>query len=131
MNTMQLILKKEWVFFLLLCFTDRVYSQENGAIEGRVKDGQNHFLRAVAVRLVDQYDLMAPKTVQTDTAGRFYIDEIPFGMYNCVVTQAGTRPIKVDSIPVTPHCGTINLGDLVLLPGNYISTIIDGHPDIF
>ena len=127
---MHLTLKKGWVLFLLLCGVARAYSQENGAIEGRVKDGQNHFLQAVAVRLVDQYDLMAPKTVQTDTAGRFYIDEIPFGMYNCIVTQTGTRPVRVDSIPVTPHCGTINLGDLVLLPSSYISTIIYGHPYI-
>ncbi len=77
-------------------------------------------MRAVAVRLVDQYDLMAPKTVQTDTAGRFYIDDIPFGMYNCIVTQAGTQPVRVDSIPIIPHGGTVNLGDLVLLPAGKV-----------
>ena len=114
MNLMHLLLKKGWVFFLLLCGAVRVDAQENGAIEGRVKDGQNHVLRAVAVRLVDQYDLMAPQTVQTDTAGRFYFGGIPFGMYNCIVTQAGTQPVRVDSIPIIPHGGTINLGDLVL-----------------
>ena len=26
------------------------------------------------------------------------------------------QPVRVDSIPIIPHGGTINLGDLVLLP---------------
>ena len=110
------MLRKGFVFFLLFCGAARAYALESGAIEGRVKDGQNHLLRAATVRLVDLYDLMPAKTVQTDTAGRFYIDEIPFGLYDCSVTQAGMKPITVDSIPVTPHCGTINLGSLVLVP---------------
>jgi hypothetical protein len=113
---MHLLLKKRWVFLLLLCGTARGYAQENGAIAGRVKDGQGRLLRAVAVRLVDIYDLMPAKTVQTDTVGRFYIDEIPFGLYNCIVMQAGTKAVTVDSIPITPHGGTVNLGDLVLPP---------------
>jgi len=108
------------VVLLLLCSAARAYGQENGAMEGKVKDAGGHFLSATTVRLVDIYDLMPTKTVQTDTAGRFYIDEIPFGLYNCTITQTGMRPMTVDSIPVTPHCGTINLGDLVLLPRNVV-----------
>ena len=110
------MLGKGFVFFLLLCGAGRACAQENGAIEGRVKDGQNHLLRAATVRLVDIYDLMPAKTVQSDTAGEFYIDGIPFGLYNCTVTQAGMKPLVVDCIPITPHCGTINLGNLVLVP---------------
>ena len=108
------MLKKWWLFFLLFCCAARVYAQDKGMIEGRVKDVQGHALAAATVRLVDGNDPTAAKTVQTDTAGRFFIDGIPYGLFTCTVTHAGEQPVMVDSIPVTPISGTINLGVLVL-----------------
>ena len=114
--------KRVLLFSLLLFGATRMYAQDKGEIEGRVKDAQGHPLPGATVRLVDVSDSTTGKTIQTDTAGRFFFGGIPFGVFACTITYAGTRSISVDSIPVTPISGTIDLGDLVLLPAGKLLT---------
>jgi len=119
---MSSLLKNGLLFFFVVLAGARGYAQDKGVVEGRVKDIQDHPLFGATVRLVDGNDPAAVKTVQTDTAGRFIIDGIPYGLFTCTVTHAGCQPVTVDSIPVTPTSGTINLGQFVLLPAGKLLT---------
>ena len=114
--------KKVLLFSLLLFGATRMYAQDKGEIEGRVKDAQGHPLPGATVRLVDVSDSATGETIQTDTAGRFFFGGLPFGVFACTITHAGTRSMSVDSIPVTPISGTIDLGDLILLPAGKLLT---------
>ncbi|HEY4108218.1 TonB-dependent receptor domain-containing protein [Puia sp.] len=119
---MHVIWKKIGLSILLLCAAAGIYAQDKGVIAGRVKDPQGQPVPAATVNLVDRSDPPTAKTIQTDTAGRFLIDGIPSGLFTGTITHAGTQPVKIDSIAVTPISGTIDLGDLVLLPAEKLLT---------
>lgn len=105
----------------VLCFASFFCSsaqtlKEEGALTGRIIDEQHHSLPWTTVTLVDQYTGTAFKVVQTDSTGQFYMDEIPYGPFNCKISRSGYKTLAVDSIVFTPISGTINLGDLSMAP---------------
>ncbi|HLZ89191.1 MAG TPA: outer membrane beta-barrel protein [Puia sp.] len=110
---------------LILCFTVGVvvgYTQDKGFVEGRVRAGPGQPIPAATVTLVNVDDPTEKKTEQTDTAGRFLFEGIPYGQFTCRITHAGYLPVTRDSIVITPISGTINLGDLTLIPSSELLT---------
>jgi ferric enterobactin receptor len=97
-----------------------LFGQDKGRLEGRVNDGQNRPLASATVTLVDLYGIVDPKITSTDSSGRFSIEEIPYGLFTCKISHAGYEPITRDSIVFTPTNGTINLGDLTMVPSGRI-----------
>jgi len=101
---------------LLMGAAPALFAQDKGRLEGRVEDEQNRPLPQVTVALVDLYFVTEVKIVQTDSSGRFAIDEIPYGLFACKISRTGYQSIARDSIVFTPISGTISLGDLSMSP---------------
>jgi ferric enterobactin receptor len=99
-------------------------AQDKGRVEGKLKDGQNRPIPSATVELTDLYSIAAPKIVQADSSGRFLIDEIPYGLFTCTISHTGYQSLTRDSIVVTPISGTINLGDLTMIPAGKVLTEI-------
>lgn len=99
-------------------------AQDKGRLEGRLIDEQNLPIPLATVTLLDRYAVSPAKVAQTDSAGRFFIDEIPYGMFTCKVSHTGYQPLTIDSITVTPISGTITLGDLTMTPSGKVLTEI-------
>ena len=101
-----------------------LYAQDKGRLEGRINEGQNRPLASATVTLVDLYGFVASKITLTDSAGRFSLEEIPYGLFTCKISHAGYQPVTRDSIVFTPTSGTINLGDLTMVPSGRILTAV-------
>jgi len=97
-----------------------LFAQDKGRLEGRLKDEQNRPLTSTTVTLVDLYGISAAKNTSTDSSGRFFIDEIPYGLFTCKISHAGYQPLTRDSIVFAPTSGTIDLGDLTMVPSGKI-----------
>jgi len=103
-----------------------LFAQDKGRLEGKIRlegriiDEQNRPLASTTVTLVDIYGIIASKITTTDSTGRFSIDEIPYGLFTCKISHTGYQPITRDSIAFTPTSGTINIGDLTMMPSGKI-----------
>jgi len=91
-----------------------------GRLEGRIIEGYDRPLSSTTVMLVDLYGRVASKITLTDSAGRFSLEEIPYGLFTCKISRSGYQPITRDSIAFTPARDTINLGDLTMVPAGRI-----------
>jgi ferric enterobactin receptor len=113
---------KKWLLITAVSMgtASTLFAQDNGRLEGRINDEQNRPLASTTVTLVDLYGIVASKITFPDSSGRFSIGEIPYGLFTCKITHAGYQPITRDSIIFTPTSGTINLGDLIMVPSGRI-----------
>jgi ferric enterobactin receptor len=118
---------RKWLFItaLLIGPAAALSAQNKGRLEGRVKDEQDRPLPFATVMLIDPDSISEVKVVQTDAEGKFAIDEIPYGSFNCKITHTGYRDLTRDSIVFTPVSGTISLGDLDMIPqGKALTEVI-------
>ena len=103
---------------------DRGRPEGAGRLEGRIHDEQNRPLASTTVTLIDLYGIVASKNTLTDSSGRFFIEEIPYGLFACKISHAGYQSISRDSIVFTPTSGIINLGDLTMaLSGRILAEV--------
>jgi ferric enterobactin receptor len=114
-NMIKPLLTTVLCFVYALCSSAQTLKEE-GVLTGRVIDEHHNNLPWTTVTLIDQYTGTAFKVVQTDSAGQFYMDEIPYGPFNCQISRSGYKTLAIDSIVFTPTSGTINLGDLSMTP---------------
>ncbi|TDX01528.1 TonB-dependent receptor [Dinghuibacter silviterrae] len=109
---------RKWLLIIALSMgtAPTLLAQSAGLLEGRVTDEQHRPLASTTVVLVNRYAKDTAKIIDTDSSGRFFVMEIPFGQFTCTITHVGYQPITRDGIDFTPENSTNDLGDLVMVP---------------
>ncbi|MBN9382288.1 MAG: TonB-dependent receptor [Chitinophagaceae bacterium] len=110
--------------FLVTGAAPVLFAQSKGRLEGRINDGQHRLLASTTVTLIGLSGMFASKITYTDSSGRFSFEEIPDGLFSCMITRTGYQSITRESIAFTPTSDTINLGDLTMTPSGKILTEI-------
>jgi len=109
-------LKKFILFISFLTLSAFSFSQENsqGIITGDIMDEAKNAVSGVTVMLRPFDTLQKPRGTQTDKAGSFSINQIPFGYYKLEFTAIGFRKLSLDSIYFRKERFDFNLADIIL-----------------
>jgi ferric enterobactin receptor len=98
---------------LLSGLTTNVLSQNKGSVSGMLKDGKTLTPMITAtVLLLDRQTNAIVKGAITDTAGRFFLGDLPAGLFLLKVSYFGYKTFMKDSIGIAANASTINLGEI-------------------
>lgn len=97
--------KYRWALFVsflgvLLAFPIISLPQTTSTIEGNVTDRQGLGISGAEVR-VEATNIVANRTVQTDTAGAYQVPALPAGIYKITVSHSGFRTQVSENLEVT------------------------------
>ena len=81
-----------------------LFAQDKGRLEGRISDEQNRPLASTTVTLVDLYGIAASKITFPESSGRFFIEEISYGLFTCKISHAGYQAYRPPVILKTAGC---------------------------
>ncbi|MBB6499838.1 outer membrane beta-barrel family protein [Pedobacter cryoconitis] len=99
------------LFFLGLSSSS--YAQNNGRINGRLKDARTlESLQSATVVVLDKKTNAVLKEALSDTNGAFTLDNLPDGLLLFKVGYVGYKTFVKDSLIISAGNRTINLGDI-------------------
>jgi ferric enterobactin receptor len=100
-------------FLLLIAFNG--YAQENIKISGTLGDSLTHEpIRFATVALINQQSNTPVKRTQTDSSGRFVLENVPAGVFTLRMTYVGYTDIFKENILINPATGNVNFGTLTM-----------------
>lgn len=113
-------------FILFFLFSPRLFSQQTGTIEGAVIDSSNNSPLAFAsVSIINVADNKPAAGDNTDEAGKFLIENIPFGNYKIEITYIGYNTLVIPGIKLNAQNSQIKLGNIKLKSGATTTEEID------
>jgi ferric enterobactin receptor len=100
---------------LLMLISLRGYSQQSIKISGTVADSITHEpIRFATVVLLDQQTKAPVKGTQTDTSGRFVLENVSGGTFSLQITYVGYNNVFKENILIDPAAGNLNFGALTM-----------------
>jgi hypothetical protein len=105
----------------LLALTFPALAQNNGSIEGTVKDSQGGAIPGATVS-ANEPSLGIHETSKSNDAGIFAFSELPPGTYTVSVENQGFKKEDRQGV-VVPVSSRINMGDIVLEVGSVAETV--------
>jgi len=100
-------------FLLLIAFNG--YAQENIQISGTITDSLTHEpIPFATVALLHHQTKVPVKRTQTDSSGRFVLENVPGGVFTLRMTYVGYNDIFKEDILIDPATGNVNLGTLLM-----------------
>ncbi len=106
---------------LLLSLAGATFAQNNGSLEGTVKDSKGGVIPGAAVT-ASEPSLGVHQTAQTNGVGLFAFTELPPGTYSVTVENQGFKKETKNDV-VVPTASRINVGDIVLEVGSVAETV--------
>jgi len=106
---------------LLLSLAGATFAQNNGSLEGTVKDSKGGVIPGAAVT-ASEPSLGVHQTSQTNGVGFFAFSELPPGTYSVTVEDQGFKKETKNNV-VVPTASRINVGDIVLEVGSVSETV--------
>ena len=105
--------------FIFLCFmTSAIEAQmPEGRISGWLRDSSEKSIVRGNVQLIFIADSGKVRTVQSDEAGRFQLEGIQDGRYRLLITAAGYRAIRIDSIEIGVQRRSYTFDEIVMRLG--------------
>lgn len=105
-------------FILAILYTSVSYAQiSEGRIAGAVRDSSEKPIFSANVQLLYLSDSTKVRSIQTDEDGRFQLEGIPDGYYRLLITAAGFRAQRIDSIEVGAQRRSYTFDEVVLRLG--------------
>jgi outer membrane receptor protein involved in Fe transport len=106
------------ITFLIFLLKLNSFAQGTGTIEGAVLDSVNNSsLEAASISVVKEDDNKIVTGANTDAAGKFKIEQIPFGSYKLEVNYIGYNTLVIPGIKLSHENNYVKIGNIKLKSG--------------